>query len=405
MNDLSLSHQCPQCGAPVELTETDRIFACPFCQIRLFIHAAGPLNYYLPPRYRGAGTLFYVPYWRIRGNAYVLTQEELLHKILDSSLAAADVPSAPTSLGLRAQTLAMRLVEPDTDGLFMPPALPYAQFTSQLISALPGLDMPSGPRLTACVGDTISLVYQPLYQASRLVDGITGEELGPAAIDTAKLAPPSCDLRFTPTMCPQCGWDLEGDKQSLVQTCPHCDTVWQPREAEVVAVTAHFLPAQTSASLFLPFWSLRVRASGFKLDTWADLIRLTNLPRPILPWMEATPFSFRVPAFKIRPELYLNLSARVSLYQPATTPQEILPRIPLHPVTLSGLEAARSLPVVLGRLAPARKHLFEHIRGGRLHASEARLEYVPFGEEHGELVQPDMNLAIQKNALHWSTTL
>ena len=49
MNGLHLSHQCPQCGAPVELDETDRIFACPSCQVRLFIHAGGPLRYYLKP--------------------------------------------------------------------------------------------------------------------------------------------------------------------------------------------------------------------------------------------------------------------------------------------------------------------------------------------------------------------
>ena len=31
----------------MELDETDRIFSCPFCQVRLFIHADGPLRYYL----------------------------------------------------------------------------------------------------------------------------------------------------------------------------------------------------------------------------------------------------------------------------------------------------------------------------------------------------------------------
>jgi hypothetical protein len=36
---------------------------------------------------------------------------------------------------------------------------------------------------------------------------------------------------------------------------------------------------------------------------------------------------------------------------------------------------------------------------------EARLEYLPFVNEPQEFVQPEMNMAIQKNALFWSTTL
>ncbi len=207
------------------------------------------------------------------------------------------------------------------------------------------------------------------------------------------------------TLCPQCGWDLGGDKQSLVQTCPHCDTAWATGASGCENVDARFFPAQTPPSRYLPFWNLRFQATGFRLQTWADLVRLTNLPKVILPWMESTAFTFRVPAFKIRPELFLNLSNRVSLFQPEASPLTTLPTEPLHPVTLSRDEAFHALPAVLGNLAPARKNLFPRIQGGRIIPKDAVLEYIPFNEGPKEYLQPDMNMAIQKNALLWSTSL
>jgi DNA-directed RNA polymerase subunit RPC12/RpoP len=400
-----LSHQCPQCGAPVALEETDRIFSCPFCQVRLFIHSSGPFRYHLKPRVTHQGTLIYIPYWRFRGNAFVLGQKSTTHKILDSSLLAVDNHTLPPSLGLRSQAMQLYFVEPATEGLFLPAGIPSADFKAQLLRTLPGMPAQTGPALTACVGDTLSLIYQPVFQNHELVDGITGEHLGPASIDAQEAGKAGSHLRFASTLCPRCGWDLIGDRQSLIQTCPHCDTAWEPGPEHAEQVTPHFLPTREKPDIYLPFWNLRVRTGGFRLQTWADLIRLTNLPRALLPWMESTAFSFRIPAFKIRPELFLNLGAQVSLYQPHAPELETLPRVPLHPVTLPKEEAFQAVPVILGRLAPARKNLFPRIQGGKLRPGEASIEYLPFVEGPREFVQPEMNMAIQKKALHWSTRL
>lgn len=405
MSALSLTHQCPQCGAPVDLEETDRIFACPFCQVRLFIHSGGPLQYYLKPRVEAPGALIYVPYWRLRGSAYVLDPESMQHKILDSSLLASSITCLPPSLGLRTQALRLFFVEPDTPGQFLRPAFPSADFKKKLLQAIPGLRSVSGPKLTACVGDAVSIVFLPVFQDRELIDGVTGEILGPASIPETELLPGEPTLRFASTLCPQCGWDLEGDNQSLVQTCPHCDTAWEPGPNGGTPIVPHFLGSEMQPTRYLPFWNIRFRATGFKLESWADLIRLTNLPRVILPWMESARFTFRVPAFKIRPELFLNLSARVSLYQPSAPECETLPRIPLHPVTLPKEEGLHAVPVVLGRLAPAPKMLFPKIHHGRLTPLEIGLEYIPFTEGPKEYLQPEMNMAIQKNALLWSATL
>ncbi|HDH04186.1 MAG TPA: hypothetical protein ENH01_00515 [Nitrospirae bacterium] len=46
---LQVEHQCPQCGGPVILEETDRFMSCAFCRVNLFIVSGDFSRYYLPP--------------------------------------------------------------------------------------------------------------------------------------------------------------------------------------------------------------------------------------------------------------------------------------------------------------------------------------------------------------------
>lgn len=403
----TLSHQCPQCGAPVELETTDRIFTCPFCQVRLFIYARGPLEYYIKPRISSEGTLLYLPYWRLRGNAFALTPSSIQHKILDSSLLATKTHSVPPTLGLRAQAMALHFVEPATLGSFVRPDISSTILKMQLLKSIPGLVLPNEKRLMAYIGDSLSLIYQPVYQQTHgLIDGLTGNMLGSMDLSQEGLQPASSSnsLSFVSTLCPQCGWDLHGHRQSLVQTCPHCDTAWEAGPEQGRQISLRFMVSDYPADLFLPFWNLDFTTTGFKLQTWTELIQLTNLPRVPQPWMHSTAFSFRIPAFKIRPELFLNLASTISLHQPSNT-TTTMPKTALHPVTLPKSEAFEAIPVVLGRIAPARKNLFARLQGGRISPRKATLEYIPFVEQKEEYLQPEIGTAILKSALHWSTTL
>lgn len=401
----SLSHQCPQCGAPVELQKTDRIFTCPFCQVRLFIYGRGPLEFFIPPRISSPGTLVYMPYWRLRGNVFVLTASSTQHKILDSSLLAVKTNSVLPTLGLRAQAMTLHFVEPTTPGSFVQPDLSSAILKAQLVKFIPGLDLPNEKRLVAYIGDSLSLIFQPLYALEQhFIDGLTGKILGPMDVDREKFHPASSSLRFVSTLCPKCGWDLQGHSQSLVQTCSHCETTWEAGPNQGKEVQVCFRTSVSSPDLYLPFWNVHFATTGFTLKTWSDLIQLTNLPKVPQPWMAVTPFTFRVPAFKIRPELFLNLASAVSLHQPGQV-TSTLPKVPLHPVTLPKNEAFEAIPVVLGRMAPARKSLFLRIQGGKIAPVQATLEYIPFVQQKEEYFQPELGMAILKNALHWSTRL
>lgn len=71
MNSWQIEHQCPQCGAPILLDETDRLLDCTFCRTRLSLTANEGFHYYLPPPVDTSGKeLIFLPYWRLKGASY-----------------------------------------------------------------------------------------------------------------------------------------------------------------------------------------------------------------------------------------------------------------------------------------------------------------------------------------------
>ena len=59
------------------------------------------------------------------------------------------------------------------------------------------------------------------------------------------------------------------------------------------------------AILYLPFWRMKPRVEGIHLVSYADLIRLANLPKVINRAFESAPLYFWSPAFKVSPALSL----------------------------------------------------------------------------------------------------
>lgn len=399
MNPGALEHACPQCGAPVELADTAALFDCPFCRARLAIVHGGAPALYLPA-HADAETAVYLPYWRLRGIVLSADIPGVRGRLFDASLAAHQIPNAPATLGLRPQAMTLRFVEPHTPGVFLAP--------TASASALRRAQTAGEGRISACLAESTSLVFLPVTaQSGRLVDGISGDDLGPApevlASPEQSYAP---TLSFQAALCPQCAFELAGDAASRVQLCHHCQTVWEVTPQGIAPCTARFAPrAEDAVDVWLPFWSMEVRTTGFSLQTWADLVELAGLPRVVQPWMRSRAFQFRIPAFKIRPELFVQLTQQTSLSPLAAEPPEKLPPEPLFPVTLAPQEAARILAVALVALSPARKRLFEHIRGGRIQPVAYAVEYLPFVRTPTELLQLDLNFALPVSALTWARSL
>jgi len=393
-----LEHACPQCGAPVALEDSSAIFQCPFCRVRLAITHHGPPALYLVPRF---SPTVYLPYWRVRGIVLSADLPGVHGKFFDATIQGYEVPGTPASLGLRPQALPARFLEPHTPGSFWAPTQD-AEPLRQAQTAGKG-------RLHASLSEATTLIFQPFaLENGRLIDAISGDDLGPAP---ASIQGPSPEpflprLTFQPALCPQCAFELTGPSASHIQWCHHCTTVWEITNQEIVPCSAQFIPlAEGQPSIWLPFWRIGVRTEGFSLSTWADMVELTGQPWVIQPWMRSRAFGFRVPAFKIRPDLFVLLTQQASLAPLPGNPPPPLPKENAFPATLAPLEACRALGVLLVALSPARKRLLEHIQGGRIRPTHYSVEYLPFVRTPTEYLQPDLNFALPASALAWAEYL
>ena len=68
-----IDFQCPRCAGAVSLEETERIFTCAYCRVKLCLGSRGPLECYIPAPPDSGENVLYVPYWRLKGMAFTCT--------------------------------------------------------------------------------------------------------------------------------------------------------------------------------------------------------------------------------------------------------------------------------------------------------------------------------------------
>lgn len=404
-----IEQSCPQCGAAATLAETDRLLACAFCRTRLYLVPDGPFRYHIAPVAPGGGELLYVPYWRFRGASFSVTAAELTGRIVDTSRLAVPVPGLPTSLGLRPQVLKLRFVNPGTTGRFIAPDPPAPE------AAPAPRRLPRGIFYRGFVGETLSLIHAPyLLRDETLFDGILSRPVAACPTreqERLRAAPPTPagQVRFVPTLCPRCGWDMEGRQDSLVLLCRNCDSAWHCPGQAFEPVSFSVLPPPPDGgeiALFLPFWRMRACIEGMALDSRADLIRLANLPRTTTAALEAAPLHFWSPAFKIHPALYARWSRQMTLFSPADDAESVrLPAAPLHAVTLPLAEAAEAIVLTITQLIADRRKAYPLLADLRVTLREARLEYHPFLARGNELRHPGMGVVLDRTALDFGSGL
>ncbi len=400
--NLLIEHQCPQCGAPVTLEETDRLLACPFCKVKSYLMPQRFFRYMLPHRAPAGKQLVYVPYWRFKGMIFSSLSRGLVHKFMDASRQALKSMHFPRSLGLRSQALKLQFVTPETPGNFIQPRIPHCEVMTLFLktsnTALAGTIF-----TRAHIGESISLIYAPFYIEDRVYDAVLNKPVptsgDPIDIAAFKGGRPDWKIRFVPTLCPACGWDLAGERDSLALTCKNCNSVWYPGKQKLEQTRFAHLPGDFENRVFLPFWRIRARVDGVGLDSYADLVRIANLPRVIQPEWEKRPFRFWSPAFKVRPRTFLNLIRNITLMQPGNRASSKLPKEMLHPVSLPVSEALETLKInMAGFIKPPGK-LLPILPGIRIEPLSHILVYIPFRKGHHDYINPDLRLSINRNQL------
>ncbi|MGZ6236004.1 MAG: hypothetical protein ACXWMJ_01635 [Syntrophales bacterium] len=415
-----IEHNCPQCGAPITIDEADRLLLCTYCRTKLYLSTDDHFTYFIPPPNPAPRETIYVPYWRVNGLSYAMQYSGLAQRIVDTNILALRSWGIPPSLGLRPQVLKLKFVSPEIEGRFIDPEIPVQDVLKNAAISIPevlekhfGIAQPPVPSISRniIVGETTSLIYSPMYlENNNLCDALLKRPV--CTMKTESMAgmlapskPQSSRIAFISTLCPQCGWDLQGEKEALILTCKNCSTIWGCEGKEFKKVDFAAMEGAGEISHYLPFWRMKARVEGIKLETYADLIRIGNLPKAITPAFEQTPLYFWSPAFKINPALFLRWARQMTISQPGEKTGDSLPNASLYPITLPPSSVAESIIIAIADIVTDKGRILPLLPQIRITLDECLLVYHPFIESHNELVHANMHFSFDKQSLAFGTSL
>jgi ribosomal protein S27AE len=408
-SNLQIDYQCPQCGAPAVLAETDRLFTCGFCRVKSYLLESGYFRYRLPHKAPAGRDLVYFPYWRFRGMLFAYSPKGIAHRFVDVSQQAAASPHFPVSVGLRSQALKLQFVSPDVPGYFVHPTTDARAAAHQVTQRFQQ-EFPPPVIHQAQVGESLSMIYAPYYFGNGLVDGIlnqsTGSDLTAEALaNDLPGGTPDWRIRFLPTLCPGCGWDMQGERDAYVLTCRNCHSLWRPGGQRFERVGFARVMPRSDDSVYLPFWRIKARINGIALDNYADLVRAANLPRAVRPEWQKLAFRFWAPAFKVRPAVLLRLARALTLAPPPAAMDPTLPDGQVQTANLPVKEALDTIKINLaGFLRPASR-VPELLPAIEVVPEKYLLVFMPFEVRHHDLVNTDLSLAVTKSHLRLASNL
>lgn len=405
---LLIDHQCPQCGAPATLEETERLFTCPFCRVKSYLVTPDYFRYVLHHAAPRGKPLVFFPYWRFKGSFFVSLPGGIKPRLVDLSQQAVPSPLFPISLGLRSQTLRLRFVSPENEGIFLNPKV-SPQDLVHIAEDMVTASIPEPLFAKAFIGETLSQIYSPFYVTDKVFDAVLNRPVSkalPEDFDLSRMegGKPSWRIEFLPALCPNCGWDLQGDKNALALFCKNCNSLWMNRGMKFSKLKFGFLPPETRDSIYFPFYRIQADVSGINLDSYADLVKAANMAKVVQKGWEDKPFRFWTPAFKIRPQDFLFFSRNLTLSQPAEEEVPQLPEGELLPVTMPVEEAVESLKINLASFIKPPKML-QVLDTVDIKARGVALVYVPFQKTANELFQPAFNLRTTKTLLEYAKHL
>jgi predicted RNA-binding Zn-ribbon protein involved in translation (DUF1610 family) len=407
---FTVEQECPQCGAPIALEETDHLIICPYCNIKNYLFAGDYFRFILPHKARDRD-IIYAPYMRFKGEAFLCEGTTIDHNIVDLTYQGSSCNQLPISLGVRPQAMRMRFVTPDVRGFFLPCALKPLDVLAN-VGKRTTAHAPGTVFHRAYIGEAFSLIFLPLFvQEDGIFDAVISKPIARLP-DGAVFPPPggndktSWQITFVATICPHCGGDLEGERDSVVLTCDNCDTAWEAADGRLIQVDCRAVPSKGQDLRYLPFWKLLVRDQGLGINTYADFIGTTKQPLVMQRAWEEQELSFWIPAFKIQPKVFLRLASQMTIFRQASvTMEQRLPRKNRCPVTLPRGEAAQSLKITLANSAMEKGELFPLLPQLDFAVVKTSLIYLPFKSLGPDIVHEETGIGINKNTLKYGRYL
>jgi hypothetical protein len=406
---LRIEQDCPQCGGPLEMVETDRLLRCTFCNVQSFLCNTGPLHFILPRKQPDPYTI-YAPYLRFKGTTYSCLSNRIEHRLADLSIKGVRLPFLQTSLGLRPQAMKMRFATPELPGSFLKISIHKDDILKRAAKNLHIRDEKILHQVF--IGDVLNIIYLPLsIKDEEILDGIIDKPLARLPEDSTPFAHTEIDSHawkpiFLSAICPQCGWNLEGKPDSVVLFCTNCNSAWEAGGNNFSEIRVKVTSTKNKNALFLPFWNFQVKTQGIKLKTFADFIRITNQAIVIKQEWEEKRLHFISPAFKVRPNDFLRLGTQMTIGQRhAVHTTDSIPIKNLYPVTLSHNDANKSLKLILANSAVSRAGIFPFLPEIQFDIQESFLHYLPFEKTTHELHQEHLGVTINQRVLTYGRSL
>ena len=206
---LKIEQACPQCGAPLELDETDHILQCPYCDVKSIISSPNYFRYVLPDNAPDR-ELIYAPYLRFKGVVYFCRDITLGHRIVDITHIGIRFKHIPVSLGIRPQAMKLRFLTPGQKRAFLKFSLKAVNILARAAEISSG-SLKKGILHRAFIGETMSIIYLPLYMDNNMLfDGILNRPIASLTNGLENLEPmivknPGWAPRFISALCPHCG--------------------------------------------------------------------------------------------------------------------------------------------------------------------------------------------------------
>jgi hypothetical protein len=354
--------------------------------------------------------LVHIPYLRCKGSIYSCHGKQVSFKLIDFTSLATPIKLLPASLGLRPQAMKMKFASPDNPGRFLKNMIGTNDVVDQVVRRT-GLALNDKIIHQAFIGETISLIYLPLVvKDDRLFDAITNEPL-PLPPIGANFFDPALDLsrdwkpRMLATICPDCGWNLEGERDSVVLTCRNCETFWEAAGPGFSKLPFTGAPARDDNSEYLPFWKIQVKIDAPRVESFDDFLRATSQPRLAGTVTADTPMNFWIPAFKIKPKTFLRLGSQLTLSQQLLTLQAAYPNRPIHPINLPRGEAIQSLKIMLVSTAANKSAIVLKLPQIKFTVARTELAFLPFANNGYSLYQNQTRLNIDRQTLKYGRYL